>query len=1141
MRIGRPARPTGRLAQPRGPLSRLLSAQAQVHAPNVDQTWADAAAVAAAASRAPAEVVTNSKELGELLGKLLNDKDLTQLARQLSMMQKVSSTRLLVVSRIATQERPELRWVSMWLWPILKGTKSSAEAFPLSVPPSIYSKELVDGAADRLYHALWATNHTRRTLFLSPADAPADAPAATAAAAAAPSLDDLQASTRALAWRIVKDNPLPVAERLAGFLTKTASAEALPQRPALTAQLADILSPLGDHAAVQGVLANVGYAPLPTKSASSLRAAAASAAASAAPSSLSSPSLLSAADAEAAAATASATAATVKAKRELRQRQKQRLRLNAELAGALDGLLGVVDVWNAADRRAEQGLPPTARGLAAALASAQLRAGGAESVAPAASHAAAAAAALEEEELGHGLGHGQGNERTQGYASTDASANDKSKEKDKDSKDKAAAEQRSSRYYQKHTLFVTLRARRLDPDELGADPRGRGYGHGYGFGLGLLDAHAHADADADAEGAHGGADASSSTSSNTSSSGSSGSGVSSVVVEAVESVAETSRLFGFSDRYTGEPLVHNAEAEGALLEAEGGPAGPGAAAAAAAAVSGAGAWEGARDKLLAAFDVPVSDHATSSSSSSSSPSSSSSSSSAMTAEAAVEAVEATAAALSQASSPGLEDDPDAREFASYHRKIFLPNVPAQADEMDVARALRNCGAVDRVWLYRVAHKDGEGEGEREGEGDAEDDAPTAEEVEAEDRALAMRQKRRKGGSGNDDGPPPLSAVLDELISGDSDVHGDASADLSPSSLADSASSAGAGADTGKSGALRDEARRISQSYQLRVKDAQRERQSASKARAAKARAAKARAASGESDEEEGEDEDEEDGEGLLDLAIGFVPGAKGRKIQIPAASPGSGSDPAALASPLAPFVARSRASRRKLTTTQRDDSHAFVLFRDDASFRNATRDDMRVFGVQMQSNVCRVYETRRVRTLIVELLQIMTLKEAEQHLGAVLGVDFEFTARGSSLQVPGAGTARERARDGSKQADYVAALAGAKPIFIHLEFPTHAAAWEAMFALQKGAAGGAPLRPSWIKTQWYKEVANKARQIAAREGGLLERSERSGRAGRKLAEDGTAAATMAAAGADATVAVAVAVAGGATSKGGSRFRIRHRT
>jgi hypothetical protein len=95
-------------------------------------------------------VVSSARELSALLThKLLSEKDAKQLSRSLSNMLRVPSSRMLDISRVATQERPAMRWVSVTLYPLLNGSKTSTELFPLTVPTSLQSVEAEERAARR--------------------------------------------------------------------------------------------------------------------------------------------------------------------------------------------------------------------------------------------------------------------------------------------------------------------------------------------------------------------------------------------------------------------------------------------------------------------------------------------------------------------------------------------------------------------------------------------------------------------------------------------------------------------------------------------------------------------------------------------------------------------------------------------------------------------------------------------------------------------------------------------------------------------------------------------------------------------------------------------------------------------------------
>lgn len=127
---------------------------------------------AAVESSPPAESleIKDSRELSALLvRKLLSEKDAMTLSKSLASMLQTPSSRMLDVSRVGTQvdavgPRPAMRWLSILLYPLLNGTKSAADFFPVTVPTAIWSAEAEEQAAQRLFASLWRTSHARRLL-----------------------------------------------------------------------------------------------------------------------------------------------------------------------------------------------------------------------------------------------------------------------------------------------------------------------------------------------------------------------------------------------------------------------------------------------------------------------------------------------------------------------------------------------------------------------------------------------------------------------------------------------------------------------------------------------------------------------------------------------------------------------------------------------------------------------------------------------------------------------------------------------------------------------------------------------------------------------------------------------------------------
>jgi len=752
----------------------------------------------------PLESVASSKELSELIVyRLLSEKDARQLSRLLATIHSVPSTRMLVISRIGTQERPVLRWFSAWLWPYLHGTKSVSEnMFPMQIPETMCGREVVDRAAEKLYEALWATNHTRRTRLSGSASASAADDAKSA------NIDQLQSSTRALAAFIVQNNPLYVCDRLSSYLMRLTRSDAFPPEEVLTQQLREFYS--FHNFGFEEVVLNVGYS-LPEKG--------------------------------------NKWMATLKSYR------RRRPQVALELQNVIDAVLANANSWAEQDRLAKQGK----------------------------SAAEASSGGSQPSKGGVFKGHDEwgklrGMSRVLGHGNRTAVGRTE------------------------HTLYVSLKVVPMDPSA--AD---------FSSDRVWQRNHLAADELVDQEEARGGVE-------------------------------------------TGEvgPIISPLHPSRSSDDADAGNGDEASASAAAAAAAGA------------------------------------------------EEEEESSA------------DAESLRYATHYNKIFLPNIPAYIDETDLARVLRHCGDVDRVWLYRVSSEGDVKESTDEDEDDEEENEEYGFDAEAGAEAEVGEENE-------------LRAAVKELF--ELDLPGPP----------------GAGADDADDS----EASLIHQSFARRVDGA---RATARESRVSK-RAAAELAAENEA-------------------ALGYVVATHPQAL---APAPAS-STPRKVSRP-PKYAAKSRESQRKLPTIPRDDSHAFALFRDAGGYMRATCEDMRVFGVAIDRKVCRVFEARKVRTVIVELQAPMSVREASVLLNAALGFDVDYVLLSSSLVVPGAGSAKQRKRDPELSSAYSKVVLQCKPVFLHLEFPTHEAAWLGMSRLQGLAAGGAAIRPSWIKSGWYRTVAKKAREI----------------------------------------------------------------
>ena len=168
----------------------------------------------------------------------------------------------------------------------------------------------------------------------------------------------------------------------------------------------------------------------------------------------------------------------------------------------------------------------------------------------------------------------------------------------------------------------------------------------------------------------------------------------------------------------------------------------------------------------------------------------------------------------------------------------------------------------------------------------------------------------------------------------------------------------------------------------------------------------------------------------------------------------------------------------------------------DEGYFNATRDEMRVFGVCIKGYNCRVQEAMRLRTLVEEVLVPLRCSDIKDSLTANLGSWYNFDYYGrNKRQRYAQAQAEAQALGDSDTADVDNAPAAAdlhgmrpeekaevdrsKPIFVHLEFSTHEEAWRGFELLDNAfRAGQSDLKVSWVKSEWYWVVAKKARELS---------------------------------------------------------------
>jgi len=169
---------------------------------------------------------------------------------------------------------------------------------------------------------------------------------------------------------------------------------------------------------------------------------------------------------------------------------------------------------------------------------------------------------------------------------------------------------------------------------------------------------------------------------------------------------------------------------------------------------------------------------------------------------------------------------------------------------------------------------------------------------------------------------------------------------------------------------------------------------------------------------------------------------------------------------------KSAALKKRVARTKRNFNYAYVTLSDNEAYDRATRDEMRIFGMFLDGHSCRIQESARLRTLILEVQGPLTCEMVRSHLVGILGTWFSFelprtksTAYNVAYRVP------------PKQLMW-SDVALKKPVFIHLEFSSHEEAWKGFEAIDQASQDGAPVSVSWVKSQLYWKVARKAKEMA---------------------------------------------------------------
>eukprot|EP01041_Mallomonas_annulata_P001490 gene1490-2871_t len=145
------------------------------------------------------------------------------------------------------------------------------------------------------------------------------------------------------------------------------------------------------------------------------------------------------------------------------------------------------------------------------------------------------------------------------------------------------------------------------------------------------------------------------------------------------------------------------------------------------------------------------------------------------------------------------------------------------------------------------------------------------------------------------------------------------------------------------------------------------------------------------------------------------------------------------------------------------DTHAFVTMATEDGYLTALQDDTRIFGISINRTLTSVQSASQLRTLYVYVRQSLNGPGILEFLLAALGPDY-------SIDIV--------ETDDPNQ----------KPVFVHLEFPSHDEAKLAFDRLSERAdtvyfentndkSKSFPLAPSWIKSNWYYKVADKAKEM----------------------------------------------------------------
>ncbi len=397
-------------------------------------------------------------------------------------------------------------------------------------------------------------------------------------------------------------------------------------------------------------------------------------------------------------------------------------------------------------------------------------------------------------------------------------------------------------------------------------------------------------------------------------------------------------------------------------------------------------------------------------------------------------------------------------------KIFVGNLPKGVGGADVAHALRNCGDIAKVWFFNTEDTEGSMEKPASAGASVLDNADNAREINAEtgiesDAETVQVQK----------GHEQFVEKGIYLANGGVEVHmNDLSIEESRSSHNSTMQSASAGPST----PAPQERSRGRSNNELGIETGEIELDGHESSTLFDAvpplDAVDSMMEATEEDLEEefatvlasvGEEGDDEDQEGGMSELDAKTIEAEEPDLRVAVA------EVRQLGHDDLEFKKKSKALKKRIMRMQRGYNYAYVQMEESKGYYNATRDEMRIFGICIKGYNCRVQEAWRLRTLVVEMVSPMKCLKIRHSLGAHLGSWYNFNYyKGVDLV---------------SSDDEAKVLDQEKPIFVHLEFRSHQEAWKAFDLLDNAYNSGASdLKVSWIKGEWYWKVAKKARDLS---------------------------------------------------------------